>query len=434
MLSISFGNSTKITIINFLINLIPLSLIIGNSATNLNIFLICLMGIYIYKKEIFYINQQIYKYLIYSFFLYLILITLLNNWPYFSVNELYKLHFFKSIFFLRMLLFFLVINKLIEKNDFNIKNFFLSCSLFSIIIAVDILYQFTFKENLIGYEITHSKPSSFFNEENIAGGFLQKFLLIFLFYIVSLKKNKNYLNLFILIISIILLVPIILTGNKMPMIIYLSSIIFYFLIEKKVKYFFMSMLIIVTILFCITKINTSERYNVGIKNFFNETKDLIFKSPNLFINNPDNFVYSWRTGYLIHYNTGVQIWKTNKIFGNGLKSFRLKCTYEKNQTCNTHPHNYFIELMVDTGMIGIILIYSIYILGLINFYKYYIKEKNINTRLVKVVFFILIFFELFPLRSTGSFFTTNNSVFIFLILAIFLNFKKINNLHDIRKN
>jgi len=138
--------------------------------------------------------------------------------------------------------------------------------------------------------------------------------------------------------------------------------------------------------------------------------------------------YSWKTGYLIHFNSGIQQWKQNKIFGTGLKSFRINCTYKENQTCNTHPHNYFIELLVETGLLGTILIYFVFIIGFKNFLNFYFNEKNISSKLTSIIFFLLIFLEFLPIRSSGSFFTTNNATFIFLILALFLNIKKIEKL------
>jgi hypothetical protein len=43
-------------------------------------------------------------------------------------------------------------------------------------------------------------------------------------------------------------------------------------------------------------------------------------------------------------------------------------------------------------------------------------------------YFLMFFFEFFPLRSSGSFFTTTNSILIFLTLAIIINIEKINNI------
>ena len=50
---------TKINLLNVLILLVPLSLIIGNLAVNLNVVLICLVGIVIYGSNVFKIKGDI---------------------------------------------------------------------------------------------------------------------------------------------------------------------------------------------------------------------------------------------------------------------------------------------------------------------------------------------------------------------------------------
>ena len=122
------------------------------------------------------------------------------------------------------------------------------------------------------------------------------------------------------------------------------------------------------------------------------------------------------SGYLVHFNSGVQIWKKNKIFGKGLKSFRLNCTYGNNQTCNTHPHNYIIELLLDVGIVGLTLIYLIFIFSVFNFFNFY--KHNSNLKLLSFPFFLIVVLEFFPLRSSGSFFTTSNATVIFFMLAV----------------
>lgn len=166
----------------------------------------------------------------------------------------------------------------------------------------------------------------------------------------------------------------------------------------------------------------------NIYSMIQESKYILLNGPRLFLKDELDKNYTWHTGYLIHFYSGIKIWEQKKIIGNGLKSFRLKCTYENFQTCNTHPHNYFIEILIDMGLIGIILIYAIFFVGLANFFKLYLLNKNKHNKYISYIFFLLIFFEFFPIRSTGSFFTTTNSIFIFSILAIFLNVEKIKKL------
>lgn len=428
MFTYKFLNFNKINFINIFISLIPLTLILGNLATNINIILICLLGFINYKKKIFFIENKVYQYLIYAFFLWVIVTTLINYFFLNSYPQEYENIVLKTFFNLRFLIIFLIITKLIEEDKFDIKFFYISCAFFSLIISVDVTYQYIFKKNILNLPLIADRASSFFGEELIAGGFIQRFILFFIFLFAIKKKNKyNYINT-ISILAIIFFIPLILTGNKMSLIIFISSILIFLLSEKKftrVVIIFFSFFVILSFLF---SFDLNKRLKLNFNSFLEEAKIIIFNSQNYFSKEESqNNKYAWKTGYLIHFNTGIEIWKENKIIGNGLKSFRLKCSYDqkKKLTCNTHPHNYFIELIVDTGIVGIILIYSIILTGLINYIIFYVKEKNINFKLTTIIFFLLILFEFFPVRSTGSFFTTGNLTFIFLILPVFLHFKKI---------
>lgn len=423
-----FINKFNLNSINILIALIPFSLITGNLITNINIILIGCLGLFLYKKEIFFIENKKYQFLIYFFFTYLILITIFNNWSFVTENYLYKDHIIKSFSFLRFLILFLVVNKLLEKNVFNIKLFYVSCAFFSGLIAIDIIIQFIFNKNLIGLGSVGDgkRLSSFFGDELITGGYLQKFLFFLIFFIAYKKLKDKNLNKKILILFIIFFIPLVLAGNRMPTLIFILSATLFFIFEKKIKQLLIFLLLIIMITVSIIKFPIRDsRINLDLNFFFKETIDIITKAPALFFYNRTDVIEKWNSGYLIHFYSGIQIWKKNKIFGNGLKSFRLKCTYENNQTCNTHPHNYFIEFAVDMGLIGLVVIYLLILIGAFNFLNYYKLISNKKERLLVIIFLILILFEFFPFRSTGSFFTTSNSTYIFLLLSIFLNPKKI---------
>ena len=55
-------------LLNIIISIIPLSIILGSLAININVVLICLLGIVTYKSRIFKMEHRIFLYLIYSFF------------------------------------------------------------------------------------------------------------------------------------------------------------------------------------------------------------------------------------------------------------------------------------------------------------------------------------------------------------------------------
>ena len=224
----------KIFLLNILLSFIPISIILGNLAININASIICLTGLFVYGKKIFIVKRKIYSCLIYLFFIYLIFITFINNWG--SIEEIqYREHLIKSLFYLRFLLLFLTINKLLESNEFNTNIFFYTCFFCSSIISIDVIFQYLFKVNLIGYPLISYRPSSFFGEELVAGGYLQRFSLFSIFFIfLKFSKNKNE-NSFILLLFFIFLIPVILTGNRMPAMMMILSYALYFLMQKKLK-------------------------------------------------------------------------------------------------------------------------------------------------------------------------------------------------------
>ena len=227
---------TKINLINFFISFFPLSFLMGNLAININIILVCLLGLAIYRFEIFIVNQKILKYLIYSFFLYIVLITLIRNLPNLNLNDLYKDHIIKSFLFLRFLLLFLVINKLIEKENFNLNLFCLSCAFFSFVFAVDILVQLTFGKDLIGNPRSKDHLSGFFGDELIGGSYVQKFSLFFIFFIFFrfLNRNNFKINFYKISLFSFFLIIIILTGNRVSVLLYLFSVFTFFFNRKKI--------------------------------------------------------------------------------------------------------------------------------------------------------------------------------------------------------
>ncbi len=64
------------------------------------------------------------------------------------------------------------------------------------------------------------------------------------------------------------------------------------------------------------------------------------------------------SGHLVIYLTAIDVWIDNPIIGNGIKSFRTKCLTKlhlPNRSCSSHPHNYYLELLNDTGLLGTLL-------------------------------------------------------------------------------
>ncbi len=117
----------------------------------------------------------------------------------------------------------------------------------------------------------------------------------------------------------------------------------------------------------------------------------------------------------------------NKYIGGGIKNFRYFCHERENLKkdqefkCNMHPHNYYLEILTETGLVGFILISLAFLnIIVISFYRKYFTNSLLKDNNLIIPFMFLFFVEIFPIKSTGSFFTTGNSTYLFLIMGILI--------------
>ena len=410
------NNTYKNYLINILFLIFPLSFVLGNFAINLTIALIIIFTFFFYKKNIINFNINFFDKILFVFFLYLIIILIINFFYFFFFKEqISKLIIYKTLLFLRYFLFYIVVRFLLTNNIINLKNFFISCSFFSIIICSDIFIQNIFGQNIVGIKspsIHHN--SGMFGEELIAGGYLQKFALFLIFFpFFNTKKFDLIIRVFL---TFFFGLGIILSGNKMPLILFIFSISLYiafFLKSKKIKFFIFSILI----LFFVLNFYTNNNFNNNSKYFFKSTKNII----NILVLQK-NAVDDLGEGeivtepYVYEFYCFGKAWKKNSIFGGGIRSYRVL-----NKNCNTHPHNYYFEILIDTGVIGFFIVIFLIIKILYNV----LREKNYffnsnKHNFLFLPFFLIFITEFFPLRSSGSFFSTNNASILFFVLAILI--------------
>ena len=110
-----------------------------------------------------------------------------------------------------------------------------------------------------------------------------------------------------------------------------------------------------------------------------------------------------------------------------LNRFNKKCQVNINYRNCSHPHNYYLEILNDSGVVGtLLLILTIgYLLikKFINHLNFKIKYNSNN--LIFYAIFLDLIVELFPLKSSGSFFSTSNAAFIFFLIGLLLNIDRI---------
>ncbi len=434
---------SKDLIINYLILFIPITYIAGNLVLNLNILLLIFFSFLFFRIDIFRIKYCIVDKLIFLLFTYILINGFFNNLLNFEFPNApdQNLVIIKSIFFLRFLILYLVVRFLVFKELINYKLLFFVYGLCALFVSFDLIIQYIFGTNLLGMRVEGDirRLSGLFGDEYIAGSFVQKFF-IFLPYAIlyfSSMKNKIFLQLMIFSIFSVTLFGILVSGNRVPLIFSIFALSLLFIYEKKLRKLIGSAFIIFLILFA-TLLKTNDETASHFDNFQNKSSEFISYFKERF-SAPENIKV--KNIYIKEFESGILTWQQNKTFGGGIKSFYFHCSSIKKDimtryigSCNSHPHNYYLEIAASLGVVGLFLLIIIFFiiltksLALLHF-----SNSMPKIRKIFIPFFIIFVLEIFPLKTTGSFFTTTNGNILFIILAFIvglIEFNKIKNNYE----
>lgn len=424
----------QLLVVNVLFFFFPLSFILGNLFINLNVVLICLFSFLFFSQKINDFKLNFFDKIITLFFVYTLCVLLINFLQTKFNSEDFSLTIInKTFLFLRYYILYIALRLLVSQNLLKINWFFFFCAFFSIFVCIDIYIQFIFGRDIFGIlPITTMRLSGPFGDELIAGGYIQRFCLFsfFALFILNQKKIINKISIQVLFF-LIFIFGIVLSGNRMPFILFMFSFFLFFIFESTVrKYFLLISLFFALLLGSAYYYNKDIRYNVS--NFYFNTKWLV----EIFITKKTPLVEgvryggktarakyiesetldNWERPYVVEFYHFYKTWKERPVLGGGIRSFRVNC-YQ----CNTHPHNYYFEVLTDLGLLGLILM-AILLFSI--FYKVIMIKNIFNLKSYSsqiIPFFIIFLTEFFPIRTSGSFFSTNNATFIFIILALLVS-------------
>jgi len=238
-----------------------------------------------------------------------------------------------------------------------------------------------------------------------------------------------------------------LSGNRMPFFLFLFGLFLFFLFNKESRKTVLISYLIIFFIFGFIRstdrvmfINYNSFFSVAQKSIVGLSKKVknnllpkMQQQANLekeeswdetLNENPESNPYKKLT------LTAIETWKPNKVLGNGIKSFRVKCqkiiTEQKRGLCSNHPHNYYLEILIDLGVVGILLVLLIAMIFIVFLAKNYkILSKNNLQNLFLLAATISLLLEAFPFKSSGSIFTTNNATYIILITGIILSYRQL---------
>ena len=386
-------------ILYYLIIFFPIFFLLRSFALNFILIIISLIFLFLsFKIKYNYLYKK-YNIFLLLFFFYVILLNFNLN----QNNEsLVKSFFLLKFFFLFNAIIF--VYSRIDKKFLKINLNYLFILI--LIISLDFFTQYITGQNFIGFKPSHcdinfencQRYSGLFGSELVLGGYFSTVIFSF-FLLLKIFKN-GYISLF----PIFILVVVFLSGERSAFLLSLTFfLIFYsltikFNIRNIISVFFFIFISITTINF-FAKDVTKARYYSDIKSLLN------FDQPNLL----ETFK---STPWGLHYEASISIILDKPLFGNGLKSFRVKCKkYEKEninkiklrgyRVCSTHPHNFHLEILVDTGLFG----YSLFLIFIFYLIKD-LKKKDTNKKLILNLIILFIITFIFLPRPTGSIFST----------------------------
>ena len=391
------------SILPYCLILLPFFLISGPFLSDLVIFIFTISFFLFVRDKKFYKNY----FFIFSVSFWIILVTS-------SLISDYKLYSLKSSFFyLRFCFFSLFIWYLLENNKNLLKKiFYILIISFSILIG-DSLFQFFYGENILKMKmIENNRVSSLFGDELKLGGFLMRLtplLFALSFYFYKKKLHKNYLPLCIIFL-ILIQITIFLSGERSSFFLFtfLTLLFLIFIHDFKfmrIIYFFSF------ILFLFLLLNSDSPFK---KRIVNSTIDEM----KLFKDQESKYIFSKQ--YHEHFISSWRIFNDNKIIGIGPKNFRKECKIEKYNlselTCSTHPHNFPLQILSESGLLGFLFYLSINIIVWYSLFKslfakvFYQKRIFSNFQISLLIALAVLFF---PFAPNGSFFNNWLSILVY---------------------
>ncbi len=321
------------------------------------------------------------------------------------------------------MLLYLSIRVLFSNNSIDLKFFFITSGFSVLFVCLDIVYQFYNGKDIFGFKTIGQgrRLGGPFGDELIAGGYLQRFSLFLFFLLPLFFKNfsDKYSKYLIPVLFIIVLIGIILSGNRMPFILFIFSIGLILIFQRQTRKFLHYFVLFFLIIF-FSIYNLNYQFKRGVENFYGQISKMTVLIVEKDFDNKDAPVY------LKEFTSFYDTWLLNKFIGGGIKNFRYYCHVKpnpqnKNYHCNMHPHNYYLEILTETGLVGLLIVMVLLInLLFLTFYKKYFTKSSLSENKLIIPFIFLFITEIFPLKSTGSFFTTGNTTYLFLIIGILI--------------
>lgn len=404
-----------------IIVLLPFFLITGPFLSDLCITIVAILFLINSKiNNLYKFYNNIYFKLFIIFWIILILSSLLSD------NVLSSLR--SSLFYIRFGIFSISFWYLIEKNNRILEYVFYSIITCFLILIVDGYIQFIFGKNIFGTILnSNNRVSSFFGSELILGSYLSRFfpILFGLFILVdqSLKKKNKKLLFLLTLIFLLSEGLILLSGERVALFFMNMSAIFLILMLNNYKsYRFWTYICSLFFIFSLLFFNSPTKTRIidqTINDFTNNSQIEGDQKNN-------SKIYIFTKAHNDMFFTGIKIFNDNKFFGVGPRQFREKCEEFgiSELSCQSHPHNTYIELLSESGIFSFIIVFGTFILIIVYSFTHFIKkifrQKDSILSDFEICIMSAVIISLWPLAPSGSFFNNWMSLMWFYPLGFWL--------------
>jgi O-antigen ligase len=356
------------------------------SLLSIYFFTFCIKNNY-YKKF-----TNIYFILFLIFCLAIVISSILSDYASYSLKT--------SLTYIRIGIFSALISYLIDENKKILNYFYLSFFLTYSALIVDGYYQYFNKENLFGTPLYHpSRVSSFFGDELILGSFLSRTLPLFVALFI-IKKKKLWEIYFFPIFLILISILIVFSGERASLLFLLISFLLILILiskYKKIKILFFTLFFLSFSILFASDNKISERF---------------IKSPIESIGFEKNKINLFSPQHESLFLTARNIFLDKPIFGSGPRTFRLECKNPKYaqgiMPCQTHPHNFYFQILAETGLSGFLFLVGLFSYIVIILTKHFfikiIKNNAILTDF-QICLFVGLLITVWPFTTNGNFFS-----------------------------
>jgi len=391
--------------------LIP-SLITGPFIPDL--ILSCLVMWFIY----YVLSNKEYKYFkiypIFFFFLFCIVILFSS-----LISENILLSFESSLFYFRIGVFAILIVFLIDKNKNIFRYFYFFFILSFSILVLDGFIQFFNGTNLLGFEYKPPRVASLFGDETVLDSYLCRLFPLFFALFVIKKQKSIYEIIYVSTLFILTDVLIFLGGGRASFFYFNLSTIFIIVFITKFKILRISTYVISILIIIFLSLNNYKLIDRMVKNTVQQ----------MGLESKSQKIYIFTKEHDSHYRTAYKIFLDNPIIGIGPKLFRIKCSENKysvgSYPCTTHPHNFYIQLLSETGILGFLFLFLLLLYVLREIWlqlksKIYLNQKPHLTD-YQVCLLAGILISVWPLSPNGNFFNNWLMIVYSLPFGFFLH-------------